>query len=122
MTVLLVPIIVVLVIAIVVAIGLRRWTAAHRREADALAAPESATLDYRVPAGQDPAVVLSTLVSEGYDATTDPQDTSLVHVACPAGPDRERARVRATIEAAGQTAIDTGAPFEPAEVRFLDER
>jgi hypothetical protein len=122
MTVLLVPIIVVLVIAIVVAVGMWRWTAAHRREADALAAPASSTLDYRVPAGQDPAVVLSALVSEGYDATTDPQDTMLVHVSCPPGPDRERARVRATIEAAGQTAIDTGVPFEPAEVRFVDER
>ena len=121
MTAPLVPILIVVVIAIVVAVGTWRWMAAHRREADELASPGSPTLDYRVPAGQDPVVVLSALVSVGYDATTDPSDTMLVHVGGPAGLDRERPRVRATIEAAGQTAIDTGVPFEPAAVRFLDE-
>jgi hypothetical protein len=122
MTVILVPVVLVVVVAALVLWGLWTWSSRQRRRADELASPAAPTLDYRVPAGQDPVVVLDVLASEGYAVSTDPRDTMLVHVSCPAGLDRERARVRATIEAAGQTAIDTGAPFEPGEVRFLDER
>jgi len=78
-------------------------------------------LDYVVPAGQDPAVVLAALAAERYDASTDPGQANLIHIACPGGADRERARVRATIEAVHTTAIDAGAPFDPGPVRFQDE-
>jgi hypothetical protein len=78
-------------------------------------------LDYVVPAGQDPAVVLAALAAEGYDATTDPGQANLVHTRCPSGPERERARVRATIQSVHTTAIDAGAPFDPGPVRFQDE-
>ena len=118
----LVPIIVVVVVAIVALWGMRAWVSGHQRQADELAAPGTSSLDYLVPPGQDPVVVLTALSAEGYDASTDPDAPNLVHVACPAGPDRDRARVRAVIHAAGSTAVDAGVPFEPGEVRFTDER
>ena len=86
-----------------------------------LAADAEPTLDYRVPDGQDPTTVVVALGRDGFQATADPRDTQLVHVACPAGPDRERARVRAVIASVHTTGIDSGAPFVPGDVRFDDE-
>lgn len=86
-------------------------------------APETPTLDYEVPVGQDPAAVVAALHGDGYVATVDPRNTQIVKIACPTGVDRERARVRAVIQgAAGSTAIDFGEPVERRDVRFLDER
>src|SRR4051795_13624660 len=79
------------------------------------------TLEYAVPAGQDPTVVLAALQREGFTATTDPthpHQTSLI--ACPEGVDRHRARVRAVIESAGVTTPEDGAAVSSG-VRFRDE-
>lgn len=79
------------------------------------------TLEYEVPVGQDPTVVLAALHRAGYDATSDathPRQTVLI--ACPAGIEGERERVRSAIESADVTTPDDGAPV-PAAVRFRDE-
>ena len=78
------------------------------------------TLEYEVPEGQDPAVVLAALHQAGYDATSDathPRQTVLI--ACPGGIEGEREHARAVIESADVTTPDDGAPV-PA-VRFRDE-
>jgi hypothetical protein len=98
------------------------WVRERQTVADALNAPDTPTLDYHVPEEQDPAVVLAALGKAGYDATVDRTDTRLVRVACPDGPDRERDRVRAAIESASTTALDTGAPMDAGRIRFTDER
>lgn len=80
------------------------------------------TLEYAVPTGQDPAVVLAALEQAGYTATTDttthPHQTVLI--ACPGGVEGERARVRSVIESANVTTPDDGAPVDRV-VRFRDE-
>jgi hypothetical protein len=117
----LVPLLVVLAIVVVLALGVRTWSSRRLHTSEQLAGPEAPTLDYHVPPGQDPVVVLSALTGDGFEATTDPADATLVHISCPAGLERARARARATIRSADATAIDHGAPANAHEVRFVDE-
>ena len=97
---------------------------ARRRQhtADEINAPGTPTLDYRVPEGQDPATELAALAGDGYAAAVSPTDTQLVRVYCPGGTDRERPRVRATIEHVPSSTIDAGAPAPSTPVVFEDER
>ena len=117
----LIPVIVILVVVLVLVLGGRTWMARHTRRADELARPDSSTLDYVVPTGQDPVVVLNSLSAKGYEATPDPRQVHLLHISCPAGPQRDRAHVRTIIESADRTSIDSGAPVDPGAVRFVDE-
>ena len=79
------------------------------------------TLEYAVPTGQDPAVILAALESAGYTATADPHHAhQRVLVACPDGVDQQRSQVRSVIESASVTAMDDGVPIQP-DVRFRDE-
>jgi hypothetical protein len=117
----LIPIVIIVVIVVVGLFALRRWSADRERVADELKTPETPTLVYRVPTGQDPPVVLAALHTEGYTAVADDTDTQVIRVHCPAGLDRERARVRAVIETVDVTGIDSGAPMDPRPVRFEDE-
>jgi len=94
----------------------------HREQVDAeLSDPRTSTLEYVVPTGQDPAVILAPLEQAGYTATVDPSGAhQIVMVHCPAGRDRERARVRSLIESANVTAPQDGVPIS-VDVRFRDE-
>lgn len=94
----------------------------RQKLSDEINAPQMPRLEYHVPEGQDPAAILTALRLEGYHATVHPTDTQRVRVACPAGLDRERARVRAVIANAGSSAIDAGVSVEQPPVRFDDER
>lgn len=106
--------------AVVIVMAFQRWSNDRMELESMLADDPLDTLEYVVPEGQDPAEVLSALRSEGYVAALDPHTpTRLVHVECPGGKDRERARVRSVISAAA-TAIDDGAAM-PGPVRFADE-
>jgi FtsZ-interacting cell division protein ZipA len=117
----LVPILVGVVVVVIALVVAGRWASRRQRTDDELAAPSTATIDYVVPDVQDPAVVVAALHAEGFTASTDPAQTRLVHVSCPAGPDRERAHVRSVIASVHTTVIDAGAPFDPEQVRFTDE-
>lgn len=82
---------------------------------------QTPTLEYSVPTGQDPAVILAALQSEGYTASVDPHHSEqLLLISCPAGLDRDRARVRSIIAAADVTSLDDGGPVD-VDVRFRDE-
>jgi hypothetical protein len=99
----------------------REETAKRAHVDRVLASEQTPTLEYSVPTGQDPAVILAALHGEGYTATVDPNHTQqLVLIACPGGLDRERARVRSIIAAADVTTIDDGGPVD-VDVRFRDE-
>lgn len=117
----LIPVVIVVILIAVLATGVKRWAAQGRAESADLASPGTPTLDYRVPAEQDPTAVLTALSQEGFHTTTDPVDTRVLHVDCPAGPDRDRAHVRAVIATVGATGIESAAPYEPDVVRFRDE-
>jgi hypothetical protein len=118
----LVPIVLVVAVLVVLGLGVRTFATQRRAVADELAQERVPTLDYVVPPGQDPVVLLTALSAEGYAATADPRRADLLHISTPAGPDRDRAHVRATIASAHDTALDTPVTMDPGEVRFTDER
>jgi hypothetical protein len=107
---------IIVLLALLVA-GLAAMGRGARQRAEAVQGPDSETLRYHVPAGQDPAAVVAALTSEGFTAVSEPVPTGHdVVVAVREGRERHRARVRATIQHAG------GEGPEPAEpVRFTDE-
>lgn len=79
----------------------------------------TAKLEYSVPTGQDPVVILAALEHAGYTASVDPHHAhQVVLVACPHGVESERTRVRSLIASASVTTPEDGVPLE---VRFRDE-
>lgn len=111
----------VLVLAAAALYVLRQHVRERQRVDEVLEDPRTPTLEYVVPTGQDPAVILAALHRAGYTATVDPNGAhQVVMVGCPGGVDQERAQVRAAIESADVTAPDDGAPLD-ATVRFRDE-
>jgi hypothetical protein len=114
----------VVLVAVLVwlAVQASRWAAARSQVDHTLASPAAATLDYVVPEGQDPAVVLAALHDNGVQAAPDVGARQLVHVACPPTSNGERERVRSIIEGIHRSGIDAGAPFDAGAVRFEDER
>lgn len=81
------------------------------------------TLDYVVPEGQDPAVVVAALSVNGFDAAAwSESGRQLVHINC--GPDDADAReqAREVIAGIGTTSLDAGVPIDNTPVRFDDER
>jgi hypothetical protein len=119
------PVLITLIAIVVVSVLLlvtREWVARRATRADDLARADSAPLDYLVPTGQDPAVITAALSAEGYAAAPQPGETHLLHISCPAGQERERAHVRATISGGHRTGIDDAqAHFDLGTVRFVDE-
>jgi hypothetical protein len=99
----------------------REQAAKRIRVSEVLHDDHTPTLEYSVPTGQDPAVILAALERAGYTATADPNHGhQRVLVACPAGMDQQRSEVRSVIESASVTAMDDGVPLE-VDVRFRDE-
>jgi hypothetical protein len=79
------------------------------------------TLEYVVPTGEDPVVVLAALERAGYTAGVDTHGArQVVLIKCPEGPERSRQKVRAVIETAGISTpkVETRSH---ADVRFRDE-
>lgn len=117
----------VIVLVVLVALGglvvfwLLRWGKERAATAEELERPETETLEYLVPPGQDPVVVMSALETEGF---TTRMDTSgeLLHIHCPAGRERARAKARAVISEADASAIEHGRPMDHGRVTFVDER
>jgi hypothetical protein len=99
---------------------MRRQQLEHQRE---VTTGQVESLRYEVPTGQDPAAVMSALKLEGYDVVREDAPTRFreLVVLCPAGADRERARVRAVI--AHEAPVDMeGHPMPEHAVHFADER
>ncbi|MGO4256386.1 hypothetical protein [Marmoricola sp. RAF53] len=110
---------------IVVWITARSWARTTRRTKDAVrqdqADPRVQTLSYRVPEGQDPAVLLARLVEAGYAAAVEHDaGERLLVVSCPGDGAADRDRVRALLGSA-PSAIDDGVPVQHG-VLFEDER
>lgn len=100
---------------------LRQQTEARAQVDKRLLDEQTPALEYDVPAGQDPAVLLAALERAGYVASTDPRPTHhVVMVLCPDGIERERGNVRSVIESASVTSHEDGVPLQ-VEVRFRDE-
>ena len=83
--------------------------------------PRTPTLEYVVPTGEDPAIVLAALERAGYTAGVDSRGThQVVLVKCPDGRDVSRAAVRSVIATAGTSTPRQEVRTRP-DVRFRDE-
>lgn len=112
MSAIVVPVLLVLVVLVLVAVGLR-W-AGRRQDREVAEVTSEANLHYRVPEGRDPTPVITALQDEGYGAALHGRDV-VVQVA----EDRDRDRVRTVISRAAAN-LD-GDPAPPEQVRFRDE-
>jgi hypothetical protein len=121
MSAVIVPIILVVLVLVIGAIAVVRM-ARRNQEREAWAkSSETQSLRYSVPEGQDPAAVMAALRQEGYEPIQD-QDTAGrdVLIPCPAGKDRDRARVRAILVHVAPLNLE-GDPADTSSVRFADE-
>ena len=90
---------------------LRQQSIERERVEQELHDSRTPTLQYSVPTGQDPAVILAALERAGFVAGVDSHGThQVVMVKCPEGPERTRSKVRALIGS-----VSTATP------RFVDE-
>jgi hypothetical protein len=112
-------IVAVLVVGLVVALGLRRWTLDEAKVETRLHEPTTHKLVYAVPAGQDPAVLIAALTRAGFVAVSDFEGgNERLLVECG---EVERARVREIIEHVDRAGFD-GPEMHVAHVTFEDER
>jgi hypothetical protein len=109
----------VLVVTIAVAGGLRRLVRDESEVERRLRAPETPTVSYAVPNGVDPADLRTALLRAGYSSTMSTAGTrQCLMIGCSNG---DRARVRDVIEGVHETAYD-GSDLVLRPVVFEDER
>jgi len=112
----------VVLVGVALTLALKRWADDRAIRDDQLALSPFETLEYVVPPGQDPALVLEALESAGYQTAPDPAAGSrLIHIECRFGRDHERARVREVIESSAVATLDDGTTEGPPRVLFVDE-
>jgi hypothetical protein len=113
---------VALVAIVALAMYLLRDESLNRERVEAeLHDPGTPKLEYVVPTGEDPTIVLAALERAGYTAGVDSRGAhQVVLVACPDGLDRHRAQVRSIIAGADVTTLEDGGPVD-VDVRFRDE-
>jgi len=121
----LVPVLLVLIVMVVGAIAVKRFTRAEIDHSDRLQADERPTLRYQTPAGQDPALVLAGLRRAGYDASADsepgPSSPIVIIGATGGAPDREAVR-RALADIDGTNVVpEESGTVDRTRVRFEDE-
>jgi hypothetical protein len=115
------PIVLIIVILVVGAVALSQMSKRTREREERAKSSAVESLRYRVPAGQDPVAAVTALRREGFEAVEDHESAGHeVLIPCPAGKDRERARVRAVLEHQAPLNLD-GDPTERSIVRFDDE-
>jgi hypothetical protein len=121
----LVPVLLVLIVVVIAVAAIKRFSSDTVAQSDRLQATDRPTLRYLVPPGQDPAVVLAALRSEGFDASPDSEpgpSSPIVIIGADVGA-LDREAVRATLVLLDETNInpdESGSP-ETGRVRFLDE-
>ncbi|HEX3296630.1 MAG TPA: hypothetical protein VHR85_07400 [Nocardioides sp.] len=121
----LVPVLLVVIVLVIGAIAVKRFTRAEIDHSDRLQADERPTLRYRIPAGQDPALVLAGLRRAGYDASADsepgPSSPIVIIGATGGAPDREAVR-RALADIDGTNVVpEESGTVDRTRVRFEDE-
>jgi hypothetical protein len=121
MSAVLVPLLLVVLVLVIGAVAVVRMSRRTQEREDRAKSGETDALRYRVPEGQDPVAVMTALRGDGFEPV---QDTATagrdVLIPCPAGKDRERARVRAIIEHVAPLNLE-GDPADTPPVRFADE-
>jgi hypothetical protein len=120
----LIPVILVLIVLVLAAVAIKRYSGAEVRRSDRLQNADRPTLRYEVPAGQDPAAVLAELQSSGYDASADsepgPSSPMVIIGATGGAPDREAVR-RTLADLDGTNIVPEESGPVRTPVRFVDE-
>ncbi len=112
-------IVLVLVVTIAVAGGLRRLVRDESEVERRLRAPTTPTISYAVPNGVDPADFRTALLRAGFlSAMSSPETRGCLLIDCSEG---DRASVRDVIESVHETAYD-GSDLVMRPVLFEDER
>lgn len=107
------------VVGVVVMLSLRSWTLDEARAEAWLHDPETHTLSYVVPEGQDPAVLVAALAHAGFTARAELRGgVERLRVACD---EEDRDRVRDIIETVHSTGFE-GVEMHVAHAVFEDER
>lgn len=119
MVVVLAMLLVGLVVAgVVVSMGLRTWTLDRARTEARLLSPDTHTVGYVVPPGQDPAVLMAAVAGTGHTAMVDTSGgTERLIVECD---DHVRGEVRRALESVHSTGWD-GSDMRVEHVVFDDE-
>jgi hypothetical protein len=119
------PVILIVLVLVLAAVAIKRYSRAEMRHSDRLQNADRPTLRYEVPNGQDQAAVLTDLRSHGYDVSADSEpgpSSPIVIIGTPSGapPDREELR---SLLARSPVNVDppTDGPIKRPPVRFLDE-
>lgn len=122
----LVPVILGLIVLVVGAYAVTRFSRDQTEHSDRLQNADRPTLRYQVPPGQDPALVLTELSAAGYDAAADSEpgpSSPIVLIGTSSGSAPDREELRAVLGRITRVNIDPGA--EPSSdlppVRFVDE-
>ena len=96
----------------------RRHNEVHRE----LESDGTPTLEYDVPTGEDPVVILAALEQAGCTASVEPHHPhQRVLIAYTGDREAAKARIRPVIESAGVTAPSDHPPIHTRAVRFTDE-
>ena len=116
------PVVIVLVVAVVAVLALfwmLRWSKERGATAEALESAGTETLEYPVPPGQDPVVVLRAGV-RGFHGEPRRHRRGRADP-LPGRAEAARPLARAAIARADRTAIEHGAPLGGEAIRFRDE-
>ena len=112
-------VIVVIVVSVGVNLYLRSWVATEAESEAHMHDPRTHTVDYAVPNGVDPVVVMRELSRSGFKTAIERVgDVECMRIECEAD---QRDEVRALIEGAHMNAYD-GTVLKLGDVVFEDER
>jgi hypothetical protein len=122
----LVPIVLVLIVVVLGIMAMKRFTRAEVDRSDRLQSADRPTLRYEVPAGQDPARVLTGLREAGYEVSADSEpgpSSPIVIIGTPTGtePDREDLRGLLTRLDDSNVNPEDSPQMDRPPVRFADE-
>lgn len=123
----LVPVIALLVVGVLVTLAIKRFGSDEITHSDQLQVADRPTVRYEVPAGQDPAAVLTQLRQAGYDVSADSEpgpSSPILIIGTDSGGPPDRERLRAVLAHASvnvDPAYDSETELTRSDVRFLDE-
>jgi hypothetical protein len=124
---LLAPIIVVVILLVLVAFAMKRFSRRTVEHSDRLQYADRPTVRYEVPNGQDPANVLIHLREAGFDASPDSEpgpSSPVIIIGTKTGDEPDRERLRAVLAQTSvnvDPSVDSPTEERHSTVRFLDE-
>jgi hypothetical protein len=111
--------ILVLVVLLVLLLTFRRWTLDEARTEARLRSPGSHGVVYVIPDGQDPTALMAALTNAGFVSVVDTRaGVERLLVECE---EKDRVRVRGTIEQVERSALGGGHALPARTVSFEDE-